>query len=126
MGLEGIPLWLIGLIIGASGSPGVIMIIWYVDHRKIERIRREDQKDMHRMREEDKASMNSVLAQYKEDMHTISHFYESNVDLVKKYQKLADDLAEIIHLNTQVQTQLVEQIKNNMFCPVVREKGPTS
>lgn len=123
--LEGIPMWFIGLAISAMGSPGIVLVLWYIDHRKIERIRREDQKAMHKMREEDKESMNKVLAEYKDDVQRISHFYDSNVKLVENYEKLAGELADIIHLNTQAQTTLVEQIKNNMFCPMVREKGPS-
>jgi len=123
--LEGIPMWFIGMTISAMGSPGIVLVLWYVDHRKIERIRREDQKTMHKMREEDKEAMNKVLAEYKDDVRKVSHFYDSNVKLVENYEKLAGELADIIHLNTQAQTMLVEQIKNNMFCPMVREKGPS-
>jgi len=54
--------------------------------------------------------------------------YESNVQLVKDYQaalqqqqKLSGDLAGIITLNTQTQTHLVDAIKNNTFCPSVRQ-----
>lgn len=50
--------------------------------------------------------------------------YENNVLLVKGYEKLASDLTSIIHLNIQAQTRLVEKIENNMYCPVIREKGP--
>ncbi len=75
--------------------------------------------------------MRKVLEHYREDVASIKQLYENNVGLVKDYdralkenQALASELAGIIHLNTQVQTRLIEKINNNMFCPVVREKGP--
>ncbi len=100
--LEGIPVSVVVSIVYVLGLPGLVMIMWYVDHRRYDKI----------------------LSIYKQDMTQVTRFYENNVDLVKHYEKLASDLSSIIHLNTQVQTQLVEQIKHNMFCPIVREKGP--
>jgi GTP1/Obg family GTP-binding protein len=108
----------------SSAPTGVVLILWYIDHRKMDRIRHEDMKELHQQREAYQSTLETVLTQYKDDVRKVTHFYESNVDLVENYEKLAGQLTEIIHLNTQVQTQLVEQVKNNMFCPVVREKGP--
>jgi len=59
---------------------------------------------------------------YRSDMIEQRQMYLSNVELVKQYMRLSEDLTEIIQLNTQVQTQLVESIRNNMYCPLVREK----
>ncbi len=102
--LEGIPVSLVVSIVYVLGLPGLVMILWYVDHRRYDKI----------------------LSVYKSDMTQVTRFYKNNVDLVKHYENLANDLASIIHLNTQVQTQLVEKIKHNMFCPMVREKGPVA
>ncbi|WP_035218569.1 hypothetical protein [Desulfatibacillum aliphaticivorans] len=98
--LETIPASTIGVIASVLGLPGLIFIVWYVDQRRTERI----------------------LAEYKNDMATLAKFYENNVELVTNYQKLANELAEIIHLNTQAQTNLVNAIKNNTFCPMVRKE----
>ncbi|PIE57142.1 MAG: hypothetical protein CSA34_00425 [Desulfobulbus propionicus] len=40
----------------------------------------------------------------------MSNKYENNVLLVKQYEKLANDLASIIHLNTQTMTRLADRI----------------
>jgi hypothetical protein len=53
----------------------------------------------------------------------MAQMYQDNVLLVKGYEKLASDLANIIHLNTQTNTKLVEKINNNHYCPVVRQKS---
>ena len=53
----------------------------------------------------------------------VTRMYENNVDLVKGYQDLAGDLAGIIHLNTQTQTQLFESIRNNLYCPLNKAGG---
>jgi hypothetical protein len=54
----------------------------------------------------------------------VTQYYNSNVELVERYEKLAGELSGIIHLNTQIQTRLVEKIDNNLFCPIIREKDP--
>jgi hypothetical protein len=110
--IEGLSTGFIAIVIYTLGLPGAVLVMWYVDNRRYER--------QEKKREEE---LNKVLAAYHEDVRTVTRFYEDNVLLVKNYQKLADDLSGIIHLNTQVQTQLVEQIKHNMFCPIIREKG---
>jgi len=53
----------------------------------------------------------------------VAGFYEKNVYLVENYAKLTNDLADIIHLNTQMMTKLVEKIENNLFRPIVKEGG---
>lgn len=54
--------------------------------------------------------------------------YRDNAELVKATQEiarksfeLAEQLAEIVHLNTQTQQQLVDAIRHNVFCPTVRK-----
>ena len=100
--VEGLPFSVITLMVGTLGVPGAVMVLFYLHVQHT----------------------NRILAAYRDDVQKISRYYEDNVKLVKDYGGLADDLSGIIHLNTQAMTQLVEQIKNNMFCPVIREKGP--
>lgn len=89
--------------IGTTWGPfGIVLVLWWFDQRRVQ----------------------SILTSYKADVKKVSAFYHSNVKLVESYEKLSGDLAGIITLNTQIQTQLVEQIKTNMFCPLVRQEGP--
>lgn len=111
--LAELPLVYIVGIVNVLGLPGLVLIFWYVDQRRVSHILESHQRDM-----------NVVLVQYREDMLELENMYKTNVRLVEKYEKLADDLANIIHLNTQAMTNLVNMIKNNMFCPLVRAKGP--
>lgn len=103
----------VGTLFNIFGLPGIIILIWWVDQRR-----------MQQLQSDHKEQVSLILAQYKEDVQKISDYYNKNVELVERYEKLSDDLSDIIHLNTQVQTQLVESVKNNMFCPVIRENGP--
>lgn len=75
----------------------------------------------HRREKEQKTQFDAIVG-----------MYSNNVDLVKigykreeRWEKHADDLSGIIHLNTQMCTKLIEKINNNMYCPAVREKGPS-
>lgn len=96
-------------IVNVLGLPGLIVIFWYVDGRRMTHYQKQTEK---------------ILRQYKDDVDLVTRYYKANVELVERYEKLADDLSDIIHLNTQVQTRLVEKIDNNLFCPIIREKGP--
>lgn len=75
--------------------------------------------------------MRVVLEQYRQDVTEIKRLYESNVRLVddsnQAFQRLEiiyGEAISVISLNTQTQTHLADQIKNNQFCPMVRKAGP--
>jgi uncharacterized membrane protein len=106
------------------GLPAVIVIMWWVDQKRLDRQQVKHEQAVAERREEHEKEVAEILARYEKDVNKVSTFYERNVELVERYAKLSDDLSGIIHLNTQVQTKLVEQIKTNMFCPAIREKGP--
>jgi len=79
-----------------------------------------------------KENLSQTLSQYKDEVSQIRHLYENNVRLVEDYSRMYNrqellfkETLDIISLNTQCQTRLVEKITNNMFCPMIREKGPT-
>lgn len=64
--------------------------------------------------------------------------YENNVILVKEHADLVEDydaatkrwenitetVISVVSLNTQAQTKLLDSIRSNEFCPVVRNTGP--
>lgn len=131
--MEGISLSMAALVINLLGLPGLIFIIWHFDQRKIDRIlrefREENQAILKQYREETQAILTQyreetrqILAQYREDVFEMRRLYDNNVQLVKGYEKMSGDLAGMIHLNTQVTTQLSERIENNLFCPMVRKE----
>lgn len=71
-----------------------------------------------------KEQFSATLEAHNQRFEEVVRMYEDNVLLVRGYEKLANDLTSVIHLNIQVQTRLVEKIDNNMYCPAIREKGP--
>ena len=46
--------------------------------------------------------------------------YKNNFSLVEDYSKLATDLHDVVIMNTQTMTRLVDSIKTNQYCPAVR------
>lgn len=102
------------LIIQSLGLPGLIVVIWWVEHKK-----------QLKMQDDYKQIITNILSDYKDDVNKVTRYYENNVDLVDRYEKLSNELSGIIHLNTQVQTRLVDSINSNMFCPEVRKAGPS-
>ena len=127
--MESIPMSVATLIINALGLSGIIFIIWHFDNK---RFQAEKDLRVREMAEREKA-LDRVLVQYKEDTLAIKRLYENNVDLAKNYEKacgrsdnLFREVMGVISLNSQVYTQLTDYVRHNMFCPMVREKGPQS
>lgn len=118
--LGAIPLSTTSALVGTLGVVGLLMIFWWVGMQR-ENTRFIAQQEA---QQEHQETVAEILKQYKADVDKVTGYYERNVQLVEDYSKLAGELANIIHLNTQVQTRLVESIKHNMFCPLVREAGP--
>lgn len=46
--------------------------------------------------------------------------YKNNFKLVEDYAKLATDLHDVVIMNTQTMTRLVDSIKTNQYCPAIR------
>lgn len=74
------------------GAIGIILVIWFFDKQQVDK----------------------TLQQYREDMVEQRRMYENNVELVKRYEDLAGDLKDVIILNTQAMTKLVERIDNKV------------
>lgn len=50
----------------------------------------------------------------------VVEMYENNVNLVEDYSKLAKDLHDVVIMNTQAMTRLIDNIKTNQYCPAIR------
>lgn len=119
----------LGIVIYTLGLPGLILMLWWVDMRRfatwqsehskstalmLEELRnnqvRHQQKHEARL-SETRESIATIFKKHESNMERLERFYENNVELVRNYRKLSQDLSQIIHLNTQTQTQLVEQVR---------------
>jgi hypothetical protein len=125
--MDGVSLPFATIVIQILGLPGLVFVIWYFDMKrdqKKEELRKEE------IAEREKA-VSLILAQYKDDVGEIKHLYKNNAHLVEDYSEscsrlehLYSETLGVISLNTQTQTHLVDAIKNNNFCPVLRKEGP--
>lgn len=118
--MEGVSIGLVAEIARNVGPLGMLVLLGWINMRWVDR-----------QRGEERDRVDAVLLQYKRDVDHVASMYRDNVVLVKETQslaqrvaQLAEELSSIVHLNTQAQTRLVERIDNNMFCPLVRAKGP--
>ena len=96
--MESINLAALFEVFGSFGVVGLIVVLWWFDQKKIWK----------------------VLEQYKADMGEQRNMYKSNVKLVESYQGLAQDLKDVVMMNTQAMTQNYSAIKTNQYCPQVR------
>jgi len=121
--MEAIPLSLAALAMNLLGLPGLIFIIWHFDSKRMTKQREDDERRFQRYRAEQKDHLARVLDQYRADMLEQRRMYDNNIDLVKSYNRLADDLTGVITLSTQTLQALVGKIDNNQFCPLVRRES---
>lgn len=91
-------------ILSQYGPYGLLIIIWYLDNRRIQ----------------------SILDTYQADMAETREMYKNNVALVKDYQSLATDLHDVVIMNTQAWQKTYDAVTTNQFCPLNRiEKQQT-
>lgn len=76
-------------ILQGWGPFGVVLVMWWHDVRQ----------------------MRKLLETYREDTTAMKRMYENNASLVKKYEKIASDLQDVIIMNTQTMTQLVDGLR---------------
>ena len=63
----------------------------------------------------------SLVSGQEKRFEAVVRMYENNVQVVKDYHDLAQDLTGIITLSTRTLEGLVQKIDNNQFCPLARE-----
>lgn len=80
------------------GLVGLILLLWWLDNRRIW----------------------AVMDQYKNDMVEQRKMYEANVSLCRDFASIAKDLRDIVTLNIQKMTEVDDAIRQNQFCPLVR------
>lgn len=103
-------------------APTIIMAFMYMDHRRAERSRlmamqiETDREIKHR---EDISGFREMVMRMMVDQEkrfeAVVRNYENNVILVQNYEKLANDLAGVIHLSTQAMTKLVDRIDGRLL-----------
>lgn len=98
------------------GPWGLILVLWWLSDRS-----RERQINQHRQ------EIQQILQLYQRDMAEQREMYKNNVHLVEAYaqltrqtQGLADDLKDVVLINTQAVTAMCSDINSNQFCPMVR------
>jgi hypothetical protein len=85
------------------GPIGVVLILGYFAKQQLDKTTSQYQ-----------TQISLILSQYREDMLEQRKMYENNVELVKQYRLLADDLKDIIIMNTTAMTKLVEKIEKEV------------
>lgn len=91
------------------GFPGLIFAIWYFDRRDFQKMFQEFQKTTFK-----------ILSQYQSDMGEQRRMYENNVELVRNYTSLANDLKDVVIADTAAVQGLRDDVNNNRFCPAMR------
>jgi len=94
------PLGILVELIRLLGLPGVILVIWYYDGKRIDK----------------------VMDKYKKDLIKMTSLVKKTQGIGKGYEQMAGDLKDVIMLTTQAMTKIGDAIETNQFCPMVRLK----
>ncbi len=128
--MDGITLGSVTEIIRNLGWGGAFVLFFFYEitaRRREDEARRREDEARRKENEAFKDLVLQTLKQYREDLAEFARRYESNVRLVDSYdahttrlEKIYQETMSVIALNTQTQADLVNAIKHNDFCPVVR------
>lgn len=106
------------------GPVGLVIFFGWLNMRWVDKKLADEKAARELERKEAAERFVGLVEQSKRHMMEQRKMYEDNVVLVKGYEGLAHDLSGIITLTTQTMTELVQMIRNNLYCPIVRERGP--
>lgn len=112
--LERIGTWPIGTLIVAVSVTPWVMLIWITST----------------LRKQQDSAQNEITKQFNKFVESASteskefkKMYENNVELVKGFLRISEDLHETVIMNTRELIEMKDIAKNNQICPIVREKG---
>ncbi|MGE4263297.1 hypothetical protein [Humidesulfovibrio sp.] len=127
-----------GLVMLLLGGPAAVLIaVLVLNHfaqRRQERVLEMYRKDMAKVVADAQAAAAKQLETYRADTLSVvrelgenqrqtAQFYRDNVELVKAYARMANDLSDLVAANVQALERLAGKIENNLFCPVARERA---
>ena len=112
--MERIGTWPIGtLIIAVSVTPWV-MLVWITA-------------TLRKQQDSSQAEVTKLFNKFVEVASTerqeFKKMYENNVELVKGFLRISNDLHATVLMNTRELIEMKDIAKNNQICPIVREKG---
>lgn len=96
-------------ILGDFGLVGLIILLWWMDGKRIWLVLDQGKKDLA-----------AVLERYQRDMTEQREMYRANSSLCRDFASIATDLRDIVTLNIQTMTQLNDSVRSNQFCPMMR------
>ncbi len=70
-------------------------------------------------RQQDKR-MSKVFERQDKRFEEVVGMYEANVLLVKNHEKINENLQDLVILTTSTMQTLVDHIKSNLFCPLMK------
>lgn len=98
-----------------------LLVLEYLRTRHMRQEAEEHRREMLALVEQHRADMEKVLRDLGAKHAEVSQFYKDNVELVKAYNRLADNFQDIVVNNTRAVEHLASLAQANFFCPVARE-----
>lgn len=93
------------------GISGLVLVIWWLSDRA-------NQKSIQAHQDE----VANILRAYRDDVSALKQCYLDNVELVKSWQRIAEEQQNLIIMNSNALATMGQKIDSNQFCPAVRLK----
>lgn len=65
--------------------------------------------------------MTEMFNEQRRQFDVVCRQYENNVELVRTVSKIAENLQDIVLLNTQQMQSVRDMVSNNLYCPMMRK-----
>ena len=126
---------LVALVLAAPAAVLItVLVLNHLQDRKTAAMLEVYRQDMAKMAETARAEAATQLEIYRADTQAIvrelgrdhaetAQYYKDNVELVKSYERMAKDLSDLVAGNVRLLERLANQVSNNMYCPLVRERA---
>lgn len=98
-----------------------LLALDYLRTRHMRQESEEHRREMLALVEQHRANMEKVLRDLGAKHAEVTQFYKDNVELVKAYNRLADNFQDIVVNNTRAVEHLASLAQANFFCPIARE-----
>lgn len=119
----GVPGVLAILLAVPAALVAALLVLEYLRTRHMRQEADEHRKEMLALVEQHRADMEKVLRDLGAKHAEVTQFYKDNVELVKSYNRLADNFQDIVVNNTRAVEHLASLAQANFFCPIARESA---
>ena len=122
------------LVLVVAMPVATLLALNHVNAKNLMAMHEQARRDTQAIVQQLRSDMSNALETYRSDTLSIvrelgqnqlstAQFYKDNVELVRGYKRIADDLSDLIVSNVSALQRIAGLVESNMQCPVARESA---